>query len=233
MSVPLNKASMRLRVREFREWAERRGFGAGTELDEGAALHSLLTEAFGVRVLRPFRLMAFNEQFGELHAYTKSSPEDLSWSLKAMSPPEHVSLLDGGLACSAPLPEWRVGDRVGFDLKARPLRRVKRFDSQRYVELDYHDRSNKDRCESYTQWLIRKLEGRADVEEESVRLVRFRETSSLRGGSRFKGPDATLVGNLTVRDPDGFMDVLSNGVGRHKAYGYGMLLLRQPQKTPT
>jgi CRISPR system Cascade subunit CasE len=37
-----------------------------------------------------------------------------------------------------------------------------------------------------------------------------------------------LRGELTVADPDAFSALLARGVGRHRAFGYGMLLLRPP-----
>ena len=56
----------------------------------------------------------------------------------------------------------------------------------------------------------------------------------MRGNGRGpNGPDATLHGVLTVQDPVTFGRLIRNGIGRHKAYGYGMLLLRPPGKTPT
>ena len=37
---------------------------------------------------------------------------------------------------------------------------------------------------------------------------------------------ATVHGTMTVTDPAAFAQLLAHGVGRHRAYGYGMLLLR-------
>jgi len=35
-----------------------------------------------------------------------------------------------------------------------------------------------------------------------------------------------IGGTLSVRDPEAFAAALAAGVGRHKAFGFGMLLLR-------
>jgi CRISPR system Cascade subunit CasE len=40
-------------------------------------------------------------------------------------------------------------------------------------------------------------------------------------------------GTLTVTDPTTFATCLARGVGRHVAYGYGMLMLRPPKKART
>ena len=49
-----------------------------------------------------------------------------------------------------------------------------------------------------------------------------------RAGRRImaRRPDVTFRGALRVTDPDAFARLLARGVGRHRAFGYGMLLLR-------
>ena len=39
-----------------------------------------------------------------------------------------------------------------------------------------------------------------------------------------------MRGNLIVSDPAAFAQLLTRGIGRHRAYGFGMLLLRPPGK---
>lgn len=64
-------------------------------------------------------------------------------------------------------------------------------------------------------------------------LVGFRRTRVARsdhGASarlrRVEGPEALMRGTLRVADPHAFAQLLARGVGRHAAFGYGMLLLR-------
>ena len=48
-----------------------------------------------------------------------------------------------------------------------------------------------------------------------------------RNAARYsEGPDALMRGELTVTDGTAFACLLKKGIGRHRAYGYGMLLLR-------
>ena len=49
--------------------------------------------------------------------------------------------------------------------------------------------------------------------------------SALRRGCVIDGPDALLKGHLRVRDSADFAKLLTRGVGRHRAFGFGMLLL--------
>ena len=66
------------------------------------------------------------------------------------------------------------------------------------------------------------------VAVEQCRLVAVSRSRAVRGNSGGpEGPDAILHGTFAVADEETFAGVLRNGVGRHRAYGYGMLLLRR------
>ena len=79
----------------------------------------------------------------------------------------------------------------------------------------------------YAGWLGERCG--AAVRIERWRLAAFRRSRTNRGdGLGPIGPDATLHGDLEVADPEAFTQLVRRGVGRHKAYGYGMLLLRPP-----
>ena len=86
------------------------------------------------------------------------------------------------------------------------------------------------REEVYRNWLRMRFEqkGGADLDMESVKLVSFRRTRAMRRlRSRYiEGPDALMRGELEITDGAKFGEMLAGGIGRHKAYGYGMLLLR-------
>ena len=41
-----------------------------------------------------------------------------------------------------------------------------------------------------------------------------------------------MRGTITIVDPGKFTELVAHGIGRHRAYGYGMLLLR-PAPNPT
>ena len=86
------------------------------------------------------------------------------------------------------------------------------------------------REEVYLDWLAKRLSPAADLDRETSRLHKFQRRVVVRGGKRIDGPDATILGTLTVQDPQAFADCLARGIGRHRAYGYGMLLLRPPQR---
>jgi CRISPR system Cascade subunit CasE len=63
----------------------------------------------------------------------------------------------------------------------------------------------------------------------TAHLTEFRRELMRRyGGARIERPNAVLEGHLMVRDPVAFRALLARGVGRHRAFGFGMLLLRPP-----
>ena len=106
-----------------------------------------------------------------------------------------------------------------------------------------------DRADVYRDWLRGRLhEGGAELLE--ARLASFRLTGLVRrqhaspsgrtateegmpkrllaqrARTAARRPDATLEALLEVRDPERFQQLLAKGVGRHRAFGFGLLLLR-------
>ena len=63
---------------------------------------------------------------------------------------------------------------------------------------------------------------------ESATLASFQRTRAVRRlrGAYSEGPDALMRGTLEITDGSAFTKLLAGGIGRHRAYGYGMLLLR-------
>ena len=80
----------------------------------------------------------------------------------------------------------------------------------------------------YLDWLQERLGDAAALERGASRLARFSHARVVRGGKELEGPVATIHGTLAVHDPEEFAALLRRGIGRHRAYGYGMLLLRPP-----
>ena len=39
-------------------------------------------------------------------------------------------------------------------------------------------------------------------------------------------PEVVLGGRFTITDPDTFTALLTRGIGRHRAFGFGMILLK-------
>ena len=140
---------------------------------------------------------------------------------------------------------WTAGQRLGFDLLARPVRRLNAplegFAKGAEIDvflahiLHHYPGSAQDSHEHsreaiYLDWLAERLAGCATLERAATRLTGFRRRRVARGGAGPEGPEATFHGTFEIQDPTQFAAMLARGVGRHRAYGYGMVLLRAPNR---
>lgn len=222
--------------RSFAQWAGGRGFGPKGTQDEGMALHILLSALFGKSVLQPFRLFAPERGTGSLYAYSSQPAADLADTARMVGTPEMLAAVALDELRGKPMPLPRPDQGLGFDLRFRPVRRMTEGDRVRERDAfvaeacrnhpeDPHGMAvaGRTRAAVYRDWLAERLPGAA---LRTAELVRFQRLRVLRDGRALEGPDATMHGTLTVTDPDAFANGLAQGIGRHRAYGFGMLLLR-------
>ncbi len=247
-----------INIRAFCRWAGERGLMKRGSFDRGFALHVLLSGMFGKGVLQPLRLFASaRNPKGSLYAYAASDADGLRHVADAVATPDCLEVLRPDRMRTKLMPVlFSSGQRLGFDVHVRPVRRLLSdlADAQsgrvlkKGAEVDSYrlqllrsspggwakqgrsrplSDSRERRCDAYVAWLAERLATAAAI--EACRLAGFRRSRLVRGnGVGPEGPDATLHGVLTVKNPEVFARVLRRGVGRHKAYGYGMLLLRPP-----
>lgn len=253
----INLIRIPLMTNALARWAGERGWvrrrGGAEAFDEGRALHHLLEEAFGVGALRPFRLLVPpRRRGGNLYAYSTLDGEQLQSAARAQALPDHLRVVHPDRLESKAMPsDWHDGQRLGFDLRMRPVRRLRcdldtgsgnirrgsEVDAFLVEALRQHPDSSsgmesarRTREDVYLDWLAERLAPAATLDRSASRLARFSRSLSARGKHGSEGPDATIHGTLNVVDGDAFTILLSRGVGRHKAYGYGMLLLRSRNK---
>jgi CRISPR system Cascade subunit CasE len=214
-------------------WATREGLvPARGEADLGYVLHAALAGGFGPLAPKPFALQAGRTP--SVLGYSAQDGKALRTQADSFAVPEiHNLLALDGLACKAMPAAFLLGQRLGFAVRARPVVRTDREgDRNRVVERDAFLLSppGSNRGEVYTSWLARHLEAGGArvvmVALEAFRLTAVQRRADDRGFRSRCGPDATFGGILEVSDPDAFATLLARGVGRHRAFGYGMLLLR-------
>ncbi len=248
----LHLIEMPLKLCALHRWAEGRKLSARGTLDEGRALHHLFCETFGPAALQPFRLMvAPGGLSGTGYAYAGQDAGVLRDLARAAATPAAAGILalDRMRSLPRPVRTWQTGQRLGFDLRLRPVVRLRaavpdtafrkggEIDAFLAEALQRHG-GNPDGMKSagrgreavYLDWLNARLGAAATLDREGSRLASFRRSRVHRGGRLAEGPDAVIHGALTVTDPDRFAERLARGVGRHRAYGYGMLLLRPPRR---
>lgn len=223
--------------RRLATWATRFGLTAGGD-DLGYALHTLLSAAFGEAAPKPFR--HFDDARGLL-AYSTHDTEALQLAAQIAPPDIHAALgLERFASRSFPI-DWASGRRLGFEVRVRPVLRTnagrERDVFQVAAEKVGVGEFEPSRETLYGEWLTRELARGDAARIDCLRLAAFRLSASMRKGTivngkrsaqRVSGPDAVFAGELTVRDPAGFAALLARGVGRHRAFGFGMLLLRPP-----
>ena len=223
--------------RRLAAWATRFGLAAGGE-DLGYALHTLLATAFGDAAPKPFRY--FDDTRGLL-AYTAQDGEALQLVAQTAAPEVYATLGLERLATRSFPTGWAAGRRLGFELRVRPiLRTVEGRERDVFLAaLDKHAgaENSLSRETVYSDWLTREFARNDAAKIEHASLEGFQLSASLRKGAhadgkrparRVGGLDVVFSGVLTVGDPAGFATLIERGIGRHRAFGFGMLLLRPP-----
>lgn len=225
-------------VKALAVWATRHGM-LSPDGDYGYALHGLLSAAFGEQAPKPFRYMG-NKQ--GLLAYTLENLETLRQHA-SLATPDVARALGLDALDARPLPSaWKEGQALGFEVRVRPVIRAK-DGRERDAFLHAVDAipapeggGVAQRAMIYSDWLVKQfaVDGAAlviQVQMEEFRLTRvLRKESAGENGKRkplaVTGPDAVFKGQLQVGNPDAFARLLARGVGRHRAFGFGMLLLK-------
>lgn len=245
--MSLHLIELPVSMRALHLWAG--GRGMGSSFDEGLALHHLLGEAFGPGMLQPFRLMvAPGARAGTVYAYSMRDAEALCQEARCLITPALADVVALNQLRSLPRPAsgWTAGQRLGFDIRLRPVVRLasalsgknengaetafrKGAEVDAFLAAALRDQQTS-REENYMGWLGERLGSAAALDLTASRLASFQRTRVQRNDKPLDGPDAVIHGTLTISDPHAFADLLARGVGRHRSYGYGMLLLRPPQR---
>lgn len=219
-------------------WATRHGV-LSPDGDYGYALHGLLSAAFGEQAPKPFRYMG-NKQ--GLLAYTLENLETLRLHA-SLATPDVARALGLDALDARPFPgAWKDGQVLGFEVRVRPVIRAKdgreRDAFLHAVDAIPAEEGNgiAQRAMIYGDWLAKQfaVDGAAQIiqaQMEEFRLTRvLRKASAGENGKRkpfaVTGPDAVFKGQLQVSNPVAFARLLARGVGRHRAFGFGMLLLK-------
>ena len=233
--APLQMIRADLKVREFQRW-----MGSRRLQDADHAMHCLLTECFGELAPKPFRAIIPRDcAKGTLYGYATADVDALRDAAATFACPLQSQIIPADRLAGKPMPaEWESGRRLGFEVRIRPTRRLKRpsgADERRTVERDAflmqaldETKETRSREKVYEEWLRERLRkcGAAGLESATLQSFQRIRSHRKRNAAHIEGPDALMRGELTITDGAAFAKLLEKGVGRHRAYGYGMLLLR-------
>lgn len=200
----------------------------------GYTLHAWFAALFGAGAPKPFRHF---ERRAEVLAYAQSDAAALLEQAQACASPQAWAALDVDAVASKPMPAtWRAGQRFRLEVLTCPVSR--KGDEEKDVFLRALDRLGDDappRAEVYREWLVAQLGAAVRIDQiellgmsARVRLLRRARNA----GSRLRvieRPQALFGVDAVIADPVCFQDLLVRGVGRHRAFGFGMVLLSPPR----
>lgn len=241
MDGALNLLRLRPDPQHLSAWAARYRL-LGDQGDLGYALHGLLSAAFGDAAPQPFRY--FGAEQGLL-AYT-AVPELLREraALANADVAQVLGLVPGKTLAESslrPFPEsWPPGHLLAFEIRVRPVVRRGTDGAERDAFLAAVEKAPGNRVDReavYCDWLREQLSRHGGATIETVTVVAWRLLDVMRQSQRqagddrrrkhnVHGPEVLLSGHLRVADPHAFGLLLRRGIGRHRAFGFGMLLLR-------
>lgn len=231
-------------------WAAATGQRALRE-DPGYALHAALKATLGAAAPKPFALVqrADGCQFvGYVQAERAAAERALQ--LAADTDPGAAAALgldrDDVVVKTMPA-DWRTGERLDFEARVAPIVRSRAAGADGgWAEVDaaFHPSfagdTPGDRAAAHQRWLARELarDGAATLlhgHATGFRLApiarRGAEASGQRTGRHTRNgllPDLTVRGQLRVENPQAFSALLARGLGRHRSFGFGCLLLAPP-----
>ena len=226
----------------FMAFAREQGLDPGRdELDLGYLGHAWLKAAFGDLAPRPWRLLMPRRQDrrrpSRILAYSDQPADVLADHLARYATPSVTAVCRPENVLGKPLPqEWPAGRHYSFEALCCPVGRKARSGQEKDVFLIEADHAGEDalnRSEVYRRWFKRQAESMQGIEVEDVALEGFRLGKVLRKtqaqpreAHRRMRPQAVFQGVLRASDGASLLNLLRRGVGRHRAFGFGMVLLR-------
>jgi CRISPR system Cascade subunit CasE len=223
----------------------------GQAADDGALLHAGLAQLFARssdRAKVPFRSFAVDDTRAAslrqpdllfLLGYTSMDEAELT----AAMGPARTDLMR---RCETrKIPAFEAGQRLGFRTRVCPVMRTRNtglraatpdrqgrakhreIDAFVHATLAVPPETRLERADVYGRWLERQMQRNSACTLGDVMLAEFSlETMRRRGNARVVRPNVVLEGTLSITDPAEFHRLLGRGIGRHRAFGFGMLLLR-------
>jgi CRISPR system Cascade subunit CasE len=202
-----------------------------TIYDVGYLAHGYLVAAFGEHAPRPFLVGATKGGCVPLEGYAPVSGEQLQSHVDLFADAEAASIIVPGTLRTKRLPspdQWP--EYVGFSVRVNPV--VRNGHDRDWFLVAREKNPGVTRDEAYTEWFNVQLE----KSKSGVELVRATlDTWEILRACRPNGnredilthtPVAQMSGILKLPPDRANLGILTDGFGRGKAFGFGMLQLR-------
>lgn len=219
------------------------------ELDVDYLLHCALGELFQEHAPSPYWRM--EERAGEVSvlAYSSIDLNALREIASGFASPKLYETCLWERCASKPMPRrFPEGMRIGFEVRATPVIRLASplKDRKKGDEVDaflarcWREEGEQRREEVYEEWLRGQLDASRGVKLLEANLERFmltrvmrrqgkRDHEAHRKAKRLVLPDTSWSGVLEVEESEAFEALLRRGIGRHRAFGFGMVKLRRAE----
>lgn len=197
----------------------------------GYVLHAWLAAMFGQDAPKPFRYL---EARSELLGYTRLPAVELAQRAQSFTSPLAWAALQRETLATKPMPDkWPPGRRLHIEVLACPVTRKEGSEKDIYLRaLDLHGDQSPPRADVYVDWFKRQWGGTVHFEHAELagvgRRQLLRRGRAEGGGRRLRAierPQALFRAVVQVADGQAFGKLLARGIGRHRAFGFGMPLL--------
>jgi CRISPR system Cascade subunit CasE len=243
---PLNMVRLVVDQRKLYGFAKSRNIPLSAS-DAGYTLHCLFTEIFGPEHSpKPFASQKAIGPLLPVLAYTHFTKEELEKQAQTFSKPEKYALIDWDGLAVKPMPSnWKPQSTFAFEVRVCPVERKSnagQFNRQKGAEMDVYlchvwkNGKDLDRGTVYERWASEQIEKAQpgqhpaakvlEIKTRGFRRVKFVRRDRERSAIVKERPEAFLTGVLEIIDPPAFIDLIKRGLGRHRAFGFGMLLLK-------
>lgn len=205
----------------------------------GYGVHAWLRAAFGDLAPRPWRLFWDRQRPARVLGYARCDALTLYQRLQDYAEPLAASVCPFESLASKEMPAFPAGRTLRFEVLAAPVGRKSRSGQEKDLFLLAVEKKSllgqapPSRHETYCQWVREQLESQGSCQVLTVAPLSFRLVRQLRRTQppdrktrTLTCPEVLFSGRLRVTNPDAFGALLARGVGRHRAFGYGMILLR-------
>lgn len=248
---PLLLLRLRPDLQTLARWAAATGQRALRE-DPGYALHAALRATLGRLAPKPFVLLRRPGSV-QLIGYSRAGAADVQRAVEMAAATDLVAAQAVGIARASeavirPMPhDWRGGESLSFEVRVAPVVRSRNRPGGGYPEIDaafhpdFASDETGDRDAAYRHWLGRELGRGGAASLLWHRALSFQLTPMARRGRvasdadstarRTRGgllPDLSVRGELRVDDSESFNALLARGLGRHRSFGFGCLLVAPP-----
>ncbi len=209
--------------------------------DLGYGVHAWMRAAFGQAAPQPWRLLFGRGRPVRILGYSAEDAKTLRARLGDFAEPSVFAVCrDESDVSSRPMPDWQPGRRLRFELQCCPVGRKSNNGVEKDLFLIRAEAGHKvvSREEVYGTWVQEHIERTGAAKITGLELTGFRLVEQTRQTQptspdrrkkrRLVRPQVIFQGQLEIGDPYAFTTLLAHGVGRHRAFGYGMMLLRPP-----